>query len=485
MAKGRGRGRGRGRPRKILVPIYTNTTPPNSEKSPAKNNVDLKVAEDSVIESTGRGANSSDYGVGPSDNTTSVTVTCNTVSLPEMEEGTVTLSTVPSTADVVAQSEKNINLDEHLVPPIVPDVTMQSPHQTLESDTTKEAKDPPKVWANLFQKNRFSSNGMALEYIPPVILDGKPVGQLMKEEMEEEEKKWKSALVIYVFGNGPGFNAMKRFINQQWSHVPKPELYYHEEGYYVAKFLTIEDAKEVMYAGPYTIANRPMILKHWSVDFDFKAEFPNEIPLWVKFPNLPMSCWGIKSLSRIASVLGKPLFADECTTNQSRISFARILIEVNVSKPLPNEIELMDPTGNRFIQDVTYDWKPTYCEKCLQVGHNCLAMPKPQPTNKHKVTQQWRPKVVTENTIQVQASNSQEQTMAPSKQIHHKQMKAPNKATDSNAVVKADNGKQVLPEFNIDNFPPLTPMVLSNRFQSMSEGKPRNHPDKGGPSFTK
>ncbi|XP_075083648.1 uncharacterized protein LOC142167383 [Nicotiana tabacum] len=35
-----------------------------------------------------------------------------------------------------------------------------------------------------------------------------------------------------------------------------------------------------------------MILKPWTVKFDFTKEFLQEIPMWVVLPNLPMSCWG-------------------------------------------------------------------------------------------------------------------------------------------------------------------------------------------------
>lgn len=176
---------------------------------------------------------------------------------------------------------------------------------------------------------------MALDYILPVMIDGQPIVQLNKLEVEEEEIKWKCALIVYILGEGPGFNAMKRFINLHWSHVPEPDLYYHEECYYIVKFRTIDDAKEILCAGPYLIANRPMILKQWTPDFDFTEEFPTDIPLWVKFLKLPMFCWGMRSLSRIASVLGKPIFADECTTKQTGVSYARMLIEINVTKELP------------------------------------------------------------------------------------------------------------------------------------------------------
>lgn len=97
------------------------------------------------------------------------------------------------------------------------------------------------------------------------------------------------------------------------------------------------DMQDIYYSGPYSINNRPMILKLWTSEFDFNEEFPTEIPLWVKFPKLPMNCQGADSLSRIASAIMTPIFADECTTKKARVSFARMLIDINVTKPLPNE----------------------------------------------------------------------------------------------------------------------------------------------------
>ncbi|XP_060210421.1 uncharacterized protein LOC132637331 [Lycium barbarum] len=129
---------------------------------------------------------------------------------------------------------------------------------------------------------------------------------------------------------------------------------------------------EVFYAGPYSINNKPMILKKWCPNFDFNAEFLTAIPLWVKLPKLPVSCWSSVSLSKIASTLGILLFADECTTNQTRISYARMLIKVDVTRPVPDFIPVMDPSGQVFQQQVGFEWKPEYCEKCLKLGHNCI-----------------------------------------------------------------------------------------------------------------
>ncbi|TMW83456.1 hypothetical protein EJD97_001640 [Solanum chilense] len=185
----------------------------------------------------------------------------------------------------------------------------------LEGEKSKDYKEP---WVNMFKNNRAANIGMNLTYFPPQIVNGQTMVQLEGIEVQIEEEK-------YMLMN--------------WSKVEKPEVFLHEEGYYIIKFKSLSDMNEVLYSGPYTISNRPIILKQWSPDFNFGNEFLTEIPLWVNFPKLPLNCWGAGSLSRIASAIGVPLFADECTTKHTRISYARMLIEVNVTKSIPQKEE--------------------------------------------------------------------------------------------------------------------------------------------------
>lgn len=131
----------------------------------------------------------------------------------------------------------------------------------------------------------------------------------------------------------------------------------------------MEDRNEVIFSGPHTLNNRPIILKTWEPNFDFSEEVLSTIPLWVKFPNLPLNCWFMESLSRICSVMRNPIYADECTSKIERISFARVLIEMDVTKPLPRIIKVHDLDGKVFEQEIWYDWQPQYCNKCLQIGH--------------------------------------------------------------------------------------------------------------------
>lgn len=104
----------------------------------------------------------------------------------------------------------------------------------------------------------------------------------------------------------------------------------------------------VLYLVANTINNMTVIMKEWSANFNFQNEILKSIQIWVKFLNLPLNCWGGKSLSKISTRLGTPLYVDDCTTNISRISYARLLIEMDVTRPLSKHNTVQDPNGGVF-----------------------------------------------------------------------------------------------------------------------------------------
>ncbi|KAH0701657.1 hypothetical protein KY285_015935 [Solanum tuberosum] len=224
---------------------------------------------------------------------------------------------------------------------------------------------------------------------------GHMVAQLDKQKVEPEIQKWKCALIAYFLGETPGYNVICRYIAANWKNIEAPEVFYHDEGYYIIKFQSIEDMQAIYYTRHYSINNRPIILKQWTPNFDFSVEFPSEIPLWVLFPNLPMNYWGCGSFSRIARLVGNPIYDDECTSEQTRISYARMLIEVE------------------------YDWRSEFCDKCMRVGHKCIeqqvAAPQVQMKRRQQknVTQVWKhKKLVTEQGTIIE-SNKDEQQVSP------------------------------------------------------------------------
>ncbi|XP_074320030.1 uncharacterized protein LOC141656846 [Silene latifolia] len=85
------------------------------------------------------------------------------------------------------------------------------------------------------------------------------------------------------------------------------------------------------------------------------------VPVWILFPGLDPCLWSDVVLSKIASKLGKPLFADIATTNKEQLSFARVMVEIDVSLPLFDFVTVNAPFLGQFSQKVVYEWVPFYC----------------------------------------------------------------------------------------------------------------------------
>ncbi|XP_056697358.1 uncharacterized protein [Spinacia oleracea] len=264
------------------------------------------------------------------------------------------------------------------------------------NNTEPGVVEPPIVkepWKNLFTGSKMASKGASLSFVTPVLQDGKKIAQLQEDEMNELTEKWKSSMVMYVVGDSPTIASVKRYMEGMWNSVAQPQVFYHDDGYFSIKFVNMKDRNQIIAGGPYTFYGKPVIIKPWTANFNFYEEVLRVIPLWVRFPNLPLNCWGCDSLSRIGSLLGVPLFADECTTRQDRVSFARVLIEMDITSPLPDCVWIEDSKGGMFKQAVTYDWLPQYCKVCCTAGHDCTKKTKP-PVPKPVAKKVWVPKAV-------------------------------------------------------------------------------------------
>jgi len=111
------------------------------------------------------------------------------------------------------------------------------------------------------------------------------------------------------------------------------------------------------------------MLKNMPRCFRFGGEEFATVPVWVQLPDLPLDCWNARALSKIASRIGKPITTDKMTLTKERLSFARVMVEVDASKELVSSVEIKLPTGDIYDQVVVFEVTPKYCKKCKVFGH--------------------------------------------------------------------------------------------------------------------
>ncbi|WMV58886.1 hypothetical protein MTR67_052271 [Solanum verrucosum] len=104
----------------------------------------------------------------------------------------------------------------------------------------------------------------------------------------------------------------------------------------------------------------------------FTREELRTVPIWIKLPGLDFKYWSPKGLSKIGSLVGKPIMVDHNTERKVGLNFARLLLEVEMDTTLPEVILFRSEKGNLIEQKVLYDWKPTLCKEQISSPTSAL-----------------------------------------------------------------------------------------------------------------
>lgn len=65
---------------------------------------------------------------------------------------------------------------------------------------------------------------------------------------------------------------------------------------------------------------------------------------------------------------------DQATTKREKLHYARVLINVKVDEEFSDQISFNNEKGIDVVFDVVYEWKPSLCSACKQLGNgmaNC------------------------------------------------------------------------------------------------------------------
>ncbi|GAA0173751.1 hypothetical protein LIER_27303 [Lithospermum erythrorhizon] len=168
---------------------------------------------------------------------------------------------------------------------------------------------------------------MDLTYIEPQLVDGKPLVEIPFSVTMAGEERWKHTLIGYVLGLNPSFMDMEGFVKARWAELGEVRVHLMGKGLFVFQMESEKARQGALGRGPWSFSRRPLILKPWS------------------YPHLPIDLWTPEALSRISSQLGKPLFANRNTSEQRRLGYARVCVEVNVESTLFEEIPIKYANG--------------------------------------------------------------------------------------------------------------------------------------------
>ncbi|KAL0907982.1 hypothetical protein M5K25_022442 [Dendrobium thyrsiflorum] len=134
-----------------------------------------------------------------------------------------------------------------------------------------------------------------------------------QQEIQQNIRKLEFALVGKVLGKKLSYSYIHGELQKKWNRFGDFKFMLMGGVSFICIFSSLEAQNAVLNGGPWTIAGRLVGLSKWTSSFD-----PNSLeglftPIWVRFPNLPLLYWDKKNISRIAFVIGRPLWFDEVT----------------------------------------------------------------------------------------------------------------------------------------------------------------------------
>ncbi|KAK4375696.1 hypothetical protein RND71_006373 [Anisodus tanguticus] len=185
-------------------------------------------------------------------------------------------------------------------------------------------------------------------------------------DIDDLTDTWGYLLIGYFAGTFPGNIALMKLC-RSWGVTYRFTV--HASGWIIFKFNSEADKEKVMANGPHFVYSTPLLLKDIPHCFTFDRQEICTIPIWVRLPSLPLELWNEMALSRILSRIGRPIGTDKLTNDKGQASYARALVEIDLSKEVVHSVELKLWDGTHIDQDLVYEKRPGYCNKCKQIGH--------------------------------------------------------------------------------------------------------------------
>ncbi|CAN0872505.1 hypothetical protein LINGRAHAP2_LOCUS10135 [Linum grandiflorum] len=117
--------------------------------------------------------------------------------------------------------------------------------------------------------------------------------------------------------------------------------------------------------GLWTILGHYLVAFAWDPQFRVTDDLPQRMVVWIRFPRLPYQYYHRDVLDGLGNLVGNTARPDLQTLNSVRGKFARIAVEVDLSKPLPKGVFV-----DGVWQVVEYENLSSFCRGCRCFGHS-------------------------------------------------------------------------------------------------------------------
>ncbi|CAN1193094.1 hypothetical protein LINPERPRIM_LOCUS28163 [Linum perenne] len=111
-----------------------------------------------------------------------------------------------------------------------------------------------------------------------------------------------------------------------------------------------------MFGVPWMVADHYVVSEDWRPYFRPEDSSLLTLRVWIRLPGIPLEYFDYSILKRSGDRIGKTVRVDHTTLEGSRGNFARLCVEVDLSKPLLSKYRL-----RRRVRRIEYEGLHTIC----------------------------------------------------------------------------------------------------------------------------
>ncbi|KAL4319188.1 hypothetical protein GQ457_18G002400 [Hibiscus cannabinus] len=177
-----------------------------------------------------------------------------------------------------------------------------------------------------------------------------PKIQFSEKVHDQIELSMWNVIIVRLLGKVIGYGALLNRLHALWCPTGEIQLIDLDNEYYLVRFADTSDYTRALTDGPWIIYCGYLIVQPWSRSFSTSEKHPSHV---------------VALFRRIADVIGRVIKVDYNTKEAGRGKFARLVVLVDLNKPLKACIGI-----DNFVQRLEYVGLQHICFGCGVYGHS-------------------------------------------------------------------------------------------------------------------
>ena len=201
--------------------------------------------------------------------------------------------------------------------------------------------------------------------------DGKNKVVIPDEVLANSTPLWDDFIVGKFLDLAPHMAKVHMVVNKIWKYgelESKVDVYDVNATMMRFRISNPKAREKILKRGMWNIAGVPMVVTKWTPKTEEEKQEETAIPMLIHLRKVPLHMYSWQGLSFMTSTVGFPDRLHPETIACTNLEEAKVFVNVDVSKPLPKEIDFTKE-GKEFAVEFHYPWFPSKCNLWSKWGH--------------------------------------------------------------------------------------------------------------------